>query len=420
MATPDEDKIADEAFGLSASREDQSERVGAEYATIAPVRGGKAIKGIFNKENKWRLVAIGGSAFLLIGGIAWGFLSVSQSDVKPASVGTVGQGSKVSTRASNETTEFQRREAERFNTETLPEIQKTDPNAHPIVTMGEENPFEPEVQLKTPKKVSEAGQVEEPARTTAQQNAQARNADREANKQLDDLIKGLIEDEGRVPKALAVSWSYAGSSRGTTSRDAQQPNAMQSAAQQNVSQQTQCTFLARAGDMYMATADLALNSDVGGSASLTIRNGSARNFRLIGSFERKEEWIRLELNKLVTPWKTYTNVSAIGLDVGTSLNAVEGDVDRHIMYRYGWWGFGTVLKAVGSAAEKNANQQVVISDGNAIQSTQQDSSREIKMALGSLGNDLGSAFQDRLDRPITVSLKVGDEVGVFFLDDVCR
>lgn len=420
MATPEEEKIADEAFGLSASREDQSERVGAEYATIAPVRGGKAIKGIFNKENRFRLVAIGGSTLLLVGGIAWGFFSVSQSEVEPASVGTVGQGSKVSTRSSNETTEFQRREAEKFNSETLPEIQKTDPNAHPIVTMGEENPFEPEAQLKTPKKVSETGQVEEQVRTSSQQNVQARNADREANKQLDDLIKGLIEDEGRAPKALTVAWGYAGSSRGSNKLDAPQSGAMQVAAQQNGAQQTKCTFLARAGDMYMGTADIALNSDVGGSASLTIRNGAARNFRLIGSFERKEEWIRLEFNKLVTPWKTYTNVSAIGLDVGTSLNAVEGEVDRHIMYRYGWWGFGTVLKAVGSAAEKNADQQVVISDGYPVQSTQQDSSREIKMALGSLGNDLGSAFQDRLDRPVTVSLKVGDEVGVFFLDDVCR
>ncbi|HHK5135090.1 TPA: hypothetical protein ACQT1F_003388, partial [Pseudomonas aeruginosa] len=87
--------------------------------------------------------------------------------------------------------------------------------------------------------------------------------------------------------------------------------------------------------------------------------------------------------------------------------------------RYGWWGLGAVLSAVGKAAENNANEQVIVSDGAVVTSAQQDSSRELKMALGSLGQDLGDAFKDRINRPITVSLKVNEQVGVYFLDDVC-
>lgn len=82
-------------------------------------------------------------------------------------------------------------------------------------------------------------------------------------------------------------------------------------------------------------------------------------------------------------------------------------------------GVGTVLKAIGKAAEANADSEIVVSNGTALESTKSDSSRELKMAVGSLGEDLGSVMQDRINRPITVSLKVNDEVGIYFLDDVC-
>ena len=170
--------------------------------------------------------------------------------------------------------------------------------------------------------------------------------------------------------------------------------------------------------MFMATADLALNSDVGGPVSLTIRNGRLRGAQLLGKFERKEEWLRMDLNKLVTSSET-VGVEAIGLDMNTTLNAVEGKVDRHIMYRYGWWGVGSVLAAIGKAAESNADKTVFATEGVIVENMKSETSRETKIALGSLGQDIGDVMQDRINRPITVSVKVGDEIGVFFLDDVC-
>lgn len=170
--------------------------------------------------------------------------------------------------------------------------------------------------------------------------------------------------------------------------------------------------------MTMATTDMALNSDVGGPVAVTIRSGPLRNAQLIGGFERAETWLRINLNRLVTADETLS-ISAIALDMDTTLNAVEGDVDRHIMERYGWWGIGTVLNAIGKAAESNADSRIVVSDGTVIQDMESDSKRETKIALGELGQDLGEIMQDRLNRPITVSLNVGDEIGIFFLDDVC-
>ena len=67
----------------------------------------------------------------------------------------------------------------------------------------------------------------------------------------------------------------------------------------------------------------------------------------------------------------------------------------------------------------NVDSETYVSNGTVIQDTTSDSSREAKIMLGQLGQDMGDVFQDRLSRPITVSLRVGDEVGVFFMDDVC-
>lgn len=90
------------------------------------------------------------------------------------------------------------------------------------------------------------------------------------------------------------------------------------------------------------------------------------------------------------------------------------------MYRYGWWGIGTALSAIGKAAESNVDKDVFVSDGAIVESTASNSQREIKIALGELGQDLGEVMRDRINRPITVSLKVNDEVGVFFMEDVCE
>lgn len=405
------DQLTDDDFGISASREDSAGN-SEQMARVAPVRGGAAIKSIFGPANRKRLIFMGGSGLLLFSAIVWSVASLDEDDAAMAAVGTVERGARVNTREGVGTTELQRQAAEAYNREQLPEVQRSNPNAHPVVVMEPAaNPFEGAREVQAPRKVSDVG-----ASTPSQPRRTA--APPQEDKELDALIKGLIEDEGKEPRKLAVAWQYP--------RRQVQPGAgnQSSAAQQQggIASQSQnsCDMMVRAGDMFMATTDIALNSDVGGPASLTIRSGALRNYRLIGTFERKEEWVRLEMRRLVGPDKTYDNVQAVGLDVVTTLNAVEGDVDRHLVYRYGWWGFGTVLKAIGRAAEKNVDQQVVVADGSAVQSTQKDSAREIKMAIGSLGDDLGSAFQDRLDRPITVSLRVGDEVGVFFIEDVCR
>jgi hypothetical protein len=396
--------------------------MGASTAIYAePVRGVGAIKGLYAKGNRKRLYVYVGVGLALFAAIIYTFVSAENPANKQGG-GETHAGARLAGSTTTERSIIDKEEAERYNREQLEREQESNIYAHPLITTNVEgadeeeddySPFETKADLKTPDRLSETGQTQQ---QTGGSKGQQEYYDEDAYRSADDLARILIQGEAVVPQVQTVSWSYVQPKRrqetplaaGGQANDPELESGMNSCA----------TTLARAGSTAMATVDLALNSDVGGPASLTIRNGKMRGYRLIGSFERKEEWLRLMMNKLVTPQETLS-VSAIGLDIDTTMNAVQGDVNRHMMYRYGWWGVGTVLSAIGKASAANASNATYVSDGVVVESTTQDSKRELKMALGDLGEDIGSIMRDRINRPITVTLNVDDEVGVFFLDDVC-
>lgn len=413
--------ISDDDLNLSADNRDRlGEKNYAGQAYVGPVRGKDGVKAIFAPANRKRLLAYAAAGILLGGGVLWVWFSLDEQEALKGGMGAV-KSAQMRTSANQHPTQSQVDEANRYNDEALPKEQEANPTAHPVIVTapeGEANPFEKKAELSRPSRISETGTT-----TTAPSNTQTGRSEQRTNtNELDGFIKQLIQAEGeRVPESNAVEWKYQTASAEASTGEAESVPVSASGAAGGSEEQgsSKCENpAARAGSMHMATADLALNSDVGGPVSLTFRSGRLRGSQLLGKFERKETWLRMELDKLVTNEGTYP-ANAIGLDMETTLNAVQGDVDRHVMYRYGWWGFGTVLKAVGKAAELNADTDVYVSDGTVVETTESSSSREVKLALGSLGEDMGEAFQDRLNRPITVSLKVNDEVGVFFMDDVC-
>lgn len=417
--------IVDEDFaGLSANHADRHATVG-EFESVGAVTGGKAVKGIFNKANRKRLLFYAFAFFLVIAAIVIGMATLPKKKTEhsnePSGVMRTG---RLNPAANPHTSEQMRQEADRYNEETLPEVQKDNPTAHPVMTEEPEevlNPYTKQSTLSKAKKITDVGETQ-----TENHSSTTKKAGNVELQQTDKLIELLIQNESDAKKPILykVQWDYSPSNSAKQPAQSQGRNAVAydqgtDSDVSNAATTKKCKPIVRAGSQYLATSDLALNSDVGGPVSVTLRNGKLRDLQMIGKFERKEEFLRIELDKLVLPEETVP-INAIALDINTTLNAVSGEVDSHLLYRYGWWGFGTVLKAIGSAAEKNSDNNIIITDGTVIQNTKKDSAREIKMMLGSLGTDTGAAFQDSLNRPITVSLNVDDEVGVFFLEDVCR
>ncbi len=409
-------------IGLSADPQSSREAVYAE-----PVRGGKALKGLYAPGNRKRLYAYVAVGVLLLLALIYTFVGAENPEHRGG--GGEVRSSGMHSQAESERTMIDREEVERYNTETLAKEQEVNMFAHPIIATdkGDElvgddeyvSPFEVTTDLSAPTRLSQAGDTHrnDLAGQGQAQPQEQQYYDEDALQSADDLARILIEGEAAVPALQTVAWQYA-APRQSSAGGAATVIADGESLDEESSTRSCAVPLARAGSMVMATTDIALNSDVGGPAALTIHNGKLRGSRLIGSFERRDKWLRLEFSRLVTPDETLS-VSAIGLDLDTTLNAVSGKVNHHTMYRYGWWGFGTVLSAIGKASAANADSTVIANDSLITESTTRDSKREMRMALGYLGEGLGSIMQDRLNREITVSLKVGEEVGVFFMDDVC-
>lgn len=174
----------------------------------------------------------------------------------------------------------------------------------------------------------------------------------------------------------------------------------------------------KSGDRLMGVSEIALSSKIEGEVSLSILGGEFVESLAIGRAKRQDDYMRIELYKWVLPDGRECKLNAIALDRETTLAAVASRVDHHTLYRYGWWGVGTALSAIGKAAQMNVSKEIAVSEGVAIESTQADAQREAKIAVGELGREIGEVMKRRLDMPSTVYVDVNEQMGVFFIDRV--
>jgi hypothetical protein len=398
------------------------------HVEIPGVSGMGAVKSIFGPQNRKRLFLCGGLAAVVIGSFAWNYKTI-QEPLKGGPGEVTGGAAR--TQKNAQPTDMQREEAARYNEEELPKLQEEEPTTHPMVVTEDAGEFKPSRAFARPDKITNTGDTtpDRPANQVSQvggsvQPKQVIPPSRESV----DLMKKLMLAEGaQVPQSQTVSWAYQPPKSTTSDSRTSQRSASRAYGDKDYDSSGQVTGelpskcqnpIIRAGHQYVARSTMALNSDVGGPVIVELVNGPLRKHRLFGAFERKDEWMRMEF-KSVGGIKDPVKVNAIGLDMETVLNAVGGDVDYHTLYRYGWWGFGTILSAIGKAAERNSDQQTIFVGDNVVTDTASDTAREIKMALGDLGQSLGDVMKDRINRPLTVSLAVNDLVGIVFMEDVC-
>lgn len=412
---------------------DPDDRIsGRDHVELPKVNGLSAIKSIFAPANRMRLGAYVVTGMVVAGALIWSYTSVKA----PVAGGNGGETTNGSARTQKnaQPTQMQFEEGQRYNEQELPKVQLDDPTAHPIVVTEDNGEFGKARDFNRPDRVSNIGDTTTERSATQQsgqgqslaKNQQAQNVKQVTREQADFINKLMLAEGGASPQLQSISWDYQAPAVSTNGKT----NSAKYAGEDAYDGEGDIPTLAgelpekcknpvlRAGHQYVARSTMAANSDVGGPVILELVNGALRKHRMIGKFERKDEWLRMEFNSLVG-LKDPVKINAIGLDMETMLNAVGGDVDYHTFYRYGWWGVGTVLSAIGKAAENNADTQTIFVGDNAIQDSKSDTNREIKMALGDLGQSIGDVMKDRINRPLTVSVDVNQLVGVVFMDDVC-
>jgi hypothetical protein len=386
-------------------------------------RGMGGIKAIFHPANRKRLCFYGVASALVLSGLVYSYASVT-APVEQGG-GSVSGGSPRTTK-NRQPSSLQREDADRYNTTGLEEQQKIDPTAHPLIVTSEADEFPEERTFKAQKSIgSTIGEAQQPDQLPEHRPNEEKHERKQKavpNQRTLELISQLVNEEGtKIPEYKETSWSYrqvaapaapAGqygqvgvNGDGSATLKGELPN--------------QCVNpIIRAGRQYVARATIAVNSDVGGPIMVEMVDGPLRKHRLIGKFTRKEDWLRTEFTDLVGI-KDPKKINAIGLDMDTALNAVGGEVDYHTFYRYGWWGLGATLSAIGKAAQSSSDTTTVYVGDSVVQNTAKDTSRELKIAAGDLGQSIGEIMKSRINREPTVSLKVNDLVGIVFMDDVC-
>ena len=180
-------------------------------------------------------------------------------------------------------------------------------------------------------------------------------------------------------------------------------------------------ILIKAGTQLFAVSDLALSSDYLGPVSLSILEaGPLYRAKLLGSMVHLEDKMRLELTRMVLASGEEFSVNAVALDLKTTYAAVASNVDHHYLSRFGWWGFGTVLSAVGNATQLVAQQVLRNNDGSVTETVSLTAQQQALIALGGIGSEIGNLMSDQINQPTTVHIDLHEELGVFFLATVKR
>ena len=169
------------------------------------------------------------------------------------------------------------------------------------------------------------------------------------------------------------------------------------------------------GDILYARNEMRLNSDVGGPAQATILSGKYQGAKLLGGFEKKSDYLRVEFGRLVTPEGRQYSVQAYAINPEVSSTAVRSDVDRHMLQRWGGLMAASFLSGFGKAVSQGGTS-VTVSDGTTTKSyPDMDINQQLWSAGGDVGKELAAKFDENFNRPSTVTLKSGQKLGILIV-----
>lgn len=181
--------------------------------------------------------------------------------------------------------------------------------------------------------------------------------------------------------------------------------------------------LLRAGEVTFANTDIALNSDYSGPITATIREGKFSGARLMGQKSLERDAVVIRFNTLSPADGTASfPVQAYAVSLGDAksfgLSALQGDTDYHVFERYVLPGAISFVQAFGLSASQKGS--TAVTDNGSVGTTTPGLTRSdrVAVALGSAMTPLMNDIRQRGQRPITVSLPAGTEIGIMFGTDV--
>lgn len=181
--------------------------------------------------------------------------------------------------------------------------------------------------------------------------------------------------------------------------------------------------LLRAGEVTFANTDIALNSDYSGPITATIREGKFSGARLMGQKTLERDAVVVRFSTLSPADGTASfPVQAYAVSLGDAktfgLTGIQGQTDYHVFERYVMPGAISFVQAFGLSASQKGTTAVAENGSVGTTTPALTKSDRVAVALGSAMTPLITDIRERGNRPVTVSLPAGTEIGIMFGADV--
>ena len=178
------------------------------------------------------------------------------------------------------------------------------------------------------------------------------------------------------------------------------------------------------GTMLYAVLDIGANSDEPSMVAATVVSGPLQGSRFFTSTSGGEltgfldQQMTLSFDSILLSGGTKTQaVTAVAVDTNTARSALNGDVNNHIMLRYGSLILTSFISGVGDAIT-NAGSTNTTSEGTTTTVYDDLSNPElITVGLGNAASDLSDFVDQWSDLDPTVTINSGTTVGIMFITD---
>ncbi len=180
--------------------------------------------------------------------------------------------------------------------------------------------------------------------------------------------------------------------------------------------------LIRAGTIYFAVLDTAVNSDQPGPVMATIVAGRYKGAKLLGTmstFPPHGKKVMLTFQTMTVKWlPSSISVDAVAIDPNTARTALSSKTNNHILLKYGTLFAASFLEGYGQAFLQSGQQIVSTASSTTSSTPNLSPAGKIYVALGNVGNKFGSALQQLYNMPPTVQVYQGTGLGILFMSDV--
>lgn len=185
--------------------------------------------------------------------------------------------------------------------------------------------------------------------------------------------------------------------------------------------------LIKSGTVIFAVLDTAVNSDYPDSPVMaTIVEGKYKGAKLLGKLTTTKsvsgQLDRVSLNfqlMNVDEWPQSKSVTAFAIDPDTARTVLASNVNYHYMMRFGAiMATSFVQGYAGAVSSSGATTGVGLNGTQTASNSVYSPTDKITMALGQIGQTLGSVTQNYVNRPPTVKVDSGVSLGILFMADV--